>query len=139
MGGGFWLQYLKWPPVLLLPCHIDRLVYNSCRASHPYLPRLCPLTARHLPLQVGGGGGGDAAGLDPVAGGEAGAATWLQQGSGSLTAAASAAAGQSHDTRQQDVSVAEPPITFPPSFLPPSLPLLSLSPPPSVRTPLSPS
>lgn len=52
-----------------------------------------------LPLQVGGGGRRDAAGLDPVAGGEAGAAAWLQRGSGSLAAAASAAAGQSHDIR----------------------------------------
>lgn len=54
------------------------------------------LTTQRLPLQVGGGGGGDAAGLDTVAGREAGAAAQLQQGSGSFTAAA--AAGQSHDT-----------------------------------------
>lgn len=71
-----------------------------------------PLTARRLPLQAGGGSGGHVAGLDPVAGGEAGAAPWLQRGFGSLTAAASAAAGQSHDARQQDASAAEPLITF---------------------------
>lgn len=67
--------------------------------SPPYLLSdhwLWPLTAQRLPLQVGSGGGGHAAGLDPVIGGDTGAAALLQWGSGSLTA--TAAAGQSHDT-----------------------------------------
>lgn len=59
---------------------------------------LSPNCLASLSLQVGSGSGGDAAGLDPVAGGEVGAAAWLQRGSSSLTAAVSAAAGQSHDT-----------------------------------------
>lgn len=59
---------------------------------------LRPLTAQSLPLQAGGGGGGDAAGLGPFAGGEAGVAAQLQK-SGTLAAAATVAtAGQSEDT-----------------------------------------